>query len=96
MSSADDTPLLCHRCGSELRSGAGSFYIVRIEAVADPTPPAITRADLEQADLDAEFSRLLERMRGMAEQELKDQVYRRMTIHLCVPCYRTWIENPAG
>ena len=35
-------------------------------------------------------------MRDLSEQELIDQVYRRLTIHLCEPCYRQWIENPAG
>jgi len=25
-----------------------------------------------------------------------DQVYRRMTIHLCRKCYIVWIENPSG
>ena len=34
-------------------------------------------------------------MRGMTEQELMDQVYRRLTIHLCGDCYRVWIEDPA-
>jgi hypothetical protein len=32
------SPLLCARCGVELTPGKGDFYVVRIEAVADPTP----------------------------------------------------------
>lgn len=35
----DSSPLLCARCGAELTPGTGDFYVVRIEALADPTPP---------------------------------------------------------
>jgi hypothetical protein len=31
-----------------------------------------------------------------SERELCDQVYRRVTLHLCRACYEPWIENPAG
>ncbi len=88
-----DAIVLCHRCGVTLTSGAGSFYVVRIEAVADPTPPEITAEDL-QMDLDAEYARLLDELRDASEQGLRDQIYRNVTIHLCGPCYREWIEDP--
>jgi hypothetical protein len=42
----DGPPLLCDRCGVELTPGKGDFYVVRIEAVADPTPPRFTEEDL--------------------------------------------------
>jgi hypothetical protein len=35
-------------------------------------------------------------MDGVTAQEALDQVYRRLVIHLCGPCYRNWIENPTG
>jgi hypothetical protein len=35
-------------------------------------------------------------MKDVSEREALDQVYRRLTIHLCTACYRQWIENPAG
>ena len=35
-------PVLCHRCGVELTPGAGNFYVVCIEAFADPSPPIIS------------------------------------------------------
>jgi hypothetical protein len=89
------TPLLCHRCGCDLAPGRGNFYVVRIEAWADPTPPNITSDDLA-ADIGAEIDKLLEQMRNMSERELMDQVHRRLTIHLCGTCYKTWIENPTG
>jgi len=88
------SPLLCHRCGAELIPGQGNFYIVRIEAFADPTPADITAEDL-QRDLRAEIERLLKQMESSSQQELMDQVHRKLLIHLCRPCYASWIENPA-
>lgn len=87
------SPLLCARCGVELRPGSGDFYVVRIEALADPTPPSFTEEDLLH-DPRAEIERLIEQMRGVSEQELVDQVYRRLILYLCGPCYRQWIEDP--
>jgi hypothetical protein len=92
---ARDTQLLCHRCGAILTPGEGSFYVVRIEAFADPTPPTIDLDD-DSIDVGREIDKLIEQMHNMSEQEMLDQVYRRMTIHLCGGCYRKWIENPAG
>jgi hypothetical protein len=90
-----DTHLLCHRCGAVLTPGAGDFYVVRIEAFADPSPPRIDLYD-DSLDPAEEIDRLIEQMHNMSEQELMDQVYRRLTIHLCGACYRRWIENPSG
>jgi hypothetical protein len=69
--------------------------LVRIDAVADPSGPLITEDELA-VDARREIEQLIARLRTMTEQELKDQVYRRVVIHLCVPCYQRWIENPAG
>ena len=89
----DELPLLCDRCGTELEPGAGDFYVVRIEAFADPTPPSFSVQDLLR-DARAEIERLMEQMEGLSEQEAMDQVYRRLVLYLCGPCYRLWIENP--
>jgi hypothetical protein len=88
-------PCFCARCALELRPGAGNFYRVAIEAVADPTPPVISGADLA-ADLRHRIDRLIRQMEGMSPQEAMDEVYRRLTLYLCGPCYRKWIENPTG
>jgi hypothetical protein len=77
-----------------LTPGEGNFYVVRIEAYADPTPPHLEIDDTR--DLRAEIDRLIDQMHNMSEQEMMDQVYRRLTIHLCGTCYRKWIEDPAG
>ena len=69
--------------------------MVRIEAIADPTPPEFTREDLER-DHREEFARLCEAMQHLSAQEAMDQVYRRLTLFLCNACYRQWIERPAG
>ena len=95
MDDPEDIPLLCHRCGATLTPGKGNFYMVRILAVADPSPPVIDEEDLD-GDIQAEVDRLLEELRGTSEREAADQVFRRLTVHLCTPCYQQWIENPTG
>ena len=91
----DTCPLICHRCSVELGPGSGNLYVIRIEAFADPTPPTISADDL-QRDLAAEIEQVVEAMKRLSAQEAMDQVYRRLTLHLCNACYRHWIENPTG
>ena len=91
----DYPPLLCHRCGEELRPGEGNFYVVRIEAFADPTPPTISSEDL-QRDIESEIDRLIREMNNLSDQEIMDQVYRKLTIYLCNACCQEWIEDPTG
>jgi hypothetical protein len=91
----DEVPLFCDRCSAELTPGKGNFYVVRIEALADPTPPSFSAEDLLR-DARAEIERLLGEMTHVSEQEAMDQVYRRLVLFLCGPCYREWIENPTG
>ncbi len=95
MEADHDIPIFCHRCASQLTPGKGNFYVVRILAVADPYPPRFDEGDL-QLDIESEVDELLGEMQGMSEEELADQVFRRLTIHLCTTCYTNWIENPAG
>jgi hypothetical protein len=90
----DRPPLRCARCAVALRPGAGDFYRVSIEAVADPSPPDLPA--LEPADIRAQIEQALARLQDMTEQEALAQVSRRLTFHLCGPCYRRWIENPTG
>ena len=78
------------RCATELTPDKGDFYLVRIEALADPSPPRFSEEDLMH-DHRAEIERLIEQMRNLSEQELTDQVYRRLILYLCRPCYRWWI-----
>ena len=90
-----ETALICHRCSALLTAGEGSFYIVRIEAFADPTPPHLDGDEFTELDPGTEINLAIEQMHGMTERELMDQVHRRLTIHLCSQCYKDWIEDPA-
>jgi hypothetical protein len=78
-----------------LTPGSGNFYCVTIEAVADPTPPTVSAEDLAR-DHRKEIERLLAQLEGLSEEEALAQVYRRLTLYLCGPCYRQWIEDPTG
>ncbi len=88
-------PIACHRCGTALTPGEGSFYVVRIEAFADPTPPQLDD-QTPLTDISAEIEDLIRRMDQFSEQELMDQVYRKLVVMLCAGCYGQWIENPVG
>lgn len=78
-----------------LHPGSGDNYRVTIEAVADPAPPIITQEDLAN-DAGPQIEQLLEQLEGLSEREALDQIYRRLTLYLCVPCYRQWMEDPTG
>lgn len=80
-SAAFEAPLFCLRCGKHLTPGNGDFYLVRIEAVADPWPPSISAEDLADTErLASEMQRLIELSANLSEQELMDQVYRAETM----------------
>ena len=91
----DSSTLLCARCCAELTPGKGDFYVVLIEGMADPSPPDFSEDDLTR-DHKAEIAHLIEQMRNLSEREMLDQVYRRLVLHMCGPCYRQWIEDPVG
>jgi hypothetical protein len=95
MADKEKAPLLCRRCGAALQPGRYTYYRVVIEAVADPTPPTISAEDLA-TDVRPQIERLLAQLAGLSEEEALAQVYRRLTMYLCGPCYRTWIDNPTG
>lgn len=88
-------PLFCDRCARVLHPGRGDHYVVRIEAVADPTGPIIPPGHRAQ-NVSDELNQTLRRLEAMSAQEAMDQVYRRLTLFLCMPCYRLWIEHPTG
>jgi hypothetical protein len=69
--------------------------VIKIEAIADPAPPDVSAEEMEK-DVRREIEQLLARMDDISAQEAMDQVYRRVTLYLCVPCYRQWIEDPTG
>jgi hypothetical protein len=93
MSQHEDHEFLCAGCGRQLVAGSGNFYVIRIEALADPTPPRFSAEDLRR-DVHAEWERLTREMRFLSAQEALDQVYRELLFYLCTPCYRQWIAQP--
>jgi hypothetical protein len=94
-SPSPDGPLFCDRCMVQLHAGRGNLYVVKIEAIADPSPPEFTAEDLSR-DHRREFERIIAQLENLSAQEAMDQVFRRLTIFLCEACYRDWIENPTG
>lgn len=88
-------PLFCDRCLKGLTPGNGEFYVIQIEAVADPTPPSLVELD-RGLDITHELNELVSQMQDLSPQEAMDQVHRSLTIQLCLGCYRDWIENPTG
>jgi hypothetical protein len=95
MSPRQTVPLSCKRCSKEVHPGRGDYYLIRIDAVADPQPPIFTQEDLDQ-DVRAEIERLIRLMKCMSKQQLEREVFRQKAIYLCVPCFNLWIENPAS
>ncbi len=89
-----DWPLFCQRCSIELMPGCGDFYVVSIQAVADPTVGPLE--DKTAAETRAAIEGLLAELADVSAQEAVDQVYRRVTLYLCNACFRKWIENPTG
>jgi hypothetical protein len=89
--------LFCDRCLKQLHPGRGDYFEVRIEAVADPTPPDID-IDLEKSPetLHREYEALLAQLRDLSPAEARDQVYRHVWLTLCNTCFNSWIEDPAG
>jgi hypothetical protein len=91
----DESPLFCAKCLIKLVPGQGDFFVVRIDAVADPTPPSFSPEDL-QGDPRRDFDSLVEQLADFSERELMDQVHRKTVIHLCNRCFREWFEDPVG
>lgn len=87
--------MLCARCLTELEPGTGSFYVVRIEAVCDPTPPRLDE-ELDRAEIRRQLEETLAALSKLSAREAMDEVRRTLTIHLCRPCFTEWIEDPAG
>ena len=94
-SESPSLPLFCDRCSREVHPGQADFFVIRVEAFADPTPPEITEDDL-QRDHRREIENLLAAMQYLSEQRAMDQVYRRKNLILCNSCCDAWMERSSG
>ena len=65
------------RCLKLLEPGRGDFFVVKIDAVADPTPPVIEPGDLRR-DLRRDWREIVAALQETSTQEALDQVYRRV------------------
>ena len=88
-------PLRCDRCSQAVHPGQADFFVICIEAFADPTPPEITEDDL-QRDHRREIEKLIAAMQRLSEQQAMDQVYRRRNLILCNGCCDQWMQRPLG
>jgi hypothetical protein len=95
MVSNDSGPTFCDRCLRELTSGRGEYFVVRIEAVADPSPPVFDEAEVAEV-CRTKIAQLMEKLEHVTEQEANDQVHRRLTLFLCNRCFASWIESPVS
>lgn len=93
----EDNKRLCDRCLRTVSEGRGEFYEVRIEAVADPSPPDMNAENgLNAEELRNEIDQIVESLEDVSPQEAQDQVMRTLVMSLCNDCFSGWIDDPAG
>jgi RNase P subunit RPR2 len=90
-----NVPIFCRRCSAPLTPGEGNFYVIAVEAFADPSPPRLTQESLA-TDQRQVLRELMAQMEHFSERELLETVHRKMNFFLCAACYRRWIEDPTG
>ena len=88
--------LCCDHCSRPLVRGRAEYYAVRIEAIADPTPPRISGKDQDLEEIRRQIAALFEKLKDRSEQEAIDQVFKIVMLTLCNACYQRWIENPTN
>lgn len=74
----------CFNCARDISEGEVSF-LIRIELLADPTPPEIKDGDLDK-DLRSEMEALVEAMKDMDPVEAEDEIFERYEYVLCKRC----------
>ena len=74
----------CDACGRPIGKEKTSF-VLRIALLADPTPPEITKEDMEK-DWRAEMEALIKAMEKLDPQEAQDEVYEQYTYCICGRC----------
>jgi hypothetical protein len=67
------SPIFCDRCLAILKPGDGNFYVVAIDAMADPTPPRLDHDMRSDRDLQQEIRELIHQLEDMSEREAVDR-----------------------
>ena len=83
----------CDMCGKPLLVDEDVRYVVKLEVFAAYDPMELVEEDLEKDHLE-EISDLIEKMEGMDDQEIEDQVYKSLRFDLCPSCQRKYIKDP--
>jgi len=83
---------LCDRCGQPLAKGQ-LRYTVKIQVFAAYDELEVSGKDLLK-DHKQEILALIERTKGMTEEELMREVYVELKFDLCRDCQREYLEQP--
>ncbi|MEM8875581.1 MAG: hypothetical protein AAGD32_15150 [Planctomycetota bacterium] len=76
----------CESCGEPLTPGA--FFLVRIDVLADPTPPDEPPGET--------YEQLIAQLQSVSADEAQDQVHRRFEYKVCPSCQLRILANPLG
>jgi len=89
---APHTRVICDRCGRAVPRHA--HYRVRIDVVADPSPPDLTHEDLEEADLAWTLAQLQDDLKHATAADLEDAIAKQFEFRICRPCQLRFIRDP--
>jgi hypothetical protein len=67
-----------------------------MQVYADPSLPAVSSDDIEEADYPNRMAELLKQMRGMSAEQLEDAVYWQREFKICRSCQIRLIADPLG
>lgn len=85
-------PLFC-ACCNQLLPPDRPICRVNIDALIDMAPESVEH---DAKDLRREIEKTLKELSSLSAQEAMDDVTRKLTLFFCLPCFRTWIEDPAA
>jgi hypothetical protein len=88
-------PIKCSRCERLVHPGRGDYYLVRIDADADPALPEFTEEEMA-IDYQREPRNLIGQTKSLTAEQAMNQVRRKFVLVLCIPCYSSWIDNPVA
>ena len=83
---------LCDRCHTPIEEGA-LRYVAKIQVYAAYDPLNLTFQDL-QRDYTQEMREILEKCKGLTEEELMRDVFVELHFDLCRPCQQAYLKNP--
>ncbi len=91
--SIDELDVSCDCCGKGLLIDSNVRYEVEIEVKAAYDPLEITDDDLSE-NHEKEMDRTLKELEELSEEEVKEQVYKKMEFNLCSSCQSDFLESP--